>query len=183
MAAGSGETSRGERKVQWRARLMGDIELESRGSPTFMIMTRILAATLVAASLATAMPVAASTDVGPTGTSTTSARSVSVSSIPRGAIGPWKAARKVGRIKTVCARVRSTKYARYTSGKPTFLNLGRAFILSAVVRHGHEAAPTAAHLGRQRVVRLGPAVVPGQRKWVSRQPMKRCSSRTGIQEA
>jgi hypothetical protein len=92
-----------------------------------MILTRLLAPALVSALLVTGAPAAASTDVSPAGTPATTTGTVSTSSIPRGAIGPWKAARKVGRYKTVCGKVKSTKYARYSSGKPTFLDLGRAY--------------------------------------------------------
>ena len=92
-----------------------------------MILTRLFAPALVSALLVTAAPAAASPDVGPTGTSATTARTVSVSAIPRGAIGPWKAARQVGRYRTVCGKAVSTKYARSWSGQPTFLDLGRAY--------------------------------------------------------
>ena len=90
-----------------------------------------LSATVIAfataALLATAVPAAASTDTGPTPASVANGQPVSVSSIPRGAIGPWKAARRVGRTKTVCGRVASAKYARGSRGRPTFLSLGRAY--------------------------------------------------------
>ena len=44
-----------------------------------------------------------------------------------GAVSWSGANRFVGRTATVKGRVVSTKYARYSSGSPTFLDLGRAY--------------------------------------------------------
>ena len=89
-----------------------------------MIRTRLLAPALASALLLTAAPAAAAPAASePAATP----RTVSTSALPAGAIGPWKAAKRVGRYKTVCGKVKSTKYARSSSGQPTFLNLGRAY--------------------------------------------------------
>ncbi len=81
----------------------------------------------IAALLTMTVPAVASTDGGPTPASVTSEQTVSLSYSPAVALTPRQAARKVGRTKTVCGKVASTKYARYSSGGPTFLNLGRAY--------------------------------------------------------
>jgi hypothetical protein len=82
---------------------------------------------VVAMVLATALPaVASATDLSATG-GPTSDPAVTLSAVPAGAITPRQAARNVGRTKTVCGKVASAKYARYSSGGPTFLNLGTPY--------------------------------------------------------
>jgi hypothetical protein len=83
---------------------------------------------VMAMVLATALPtVASATDIQPSRVLADSERSMSFSAIPAGAITPRQAANHVGRTKTVCGKVASATYARYSNGRPTFLNLGTPY--------------------------------------------------------
>ena len=61
----------------------------------------------------------------PTAATARSGQPVASSALPAGAITPRQAANRIGQTKTVCGYVASTKYARSTNGRPTFLDLGR----------------------------------------------------------
>lgn len=121
-----------------------------------MNLSRLVAPAIISALFVTAAPVSASTDAS----TATDARTISASAIPSGAIGPFRAATKVGRYKTVCGKVKSTKYARYSSGSPTFLNLGRAYprnpftiVIWSEDRSRYHRAPESMFRGRTVCVR------------------------------
>jgi hypothetical protein len=82
----------------------------------------------MAALLAPALPSAAVATEGHRSLAPASSQqSATPAAIPAGAITPRQAKRHIGRVKTVCGRVASTKYARYSNGRPTFLNLGKPY--------------------------------------------------------
>ena len=88
----------------------------------------VLVALVMTALLVTALPAAASMPDGSASAATASSgQAISPSSIPAGAITPRQAANNIGRTKTVCGYVASTKYARSSNGRPTFLDLGRPY--------------------------------------------------------
>jgi hypothetical protein len=124
------------------------------GSGTLVMML------VVAMVLAAALPaVASASDLSPTGVPA-SDRSITTSAVPAGAITPRQAARNVGRTKTVCGKVASAKYARYSSGGPTFLTLGTPYpreIFTIVIwreyRSLYPRAPEKMFMGRTVCVR------------------------------
>ena len=88
----------------------------------------VLVALVMAALVATAVPTAASMpDGSPMAATASSRQPVATSALPAGAITARQVANHVGRTKTVCGYVASTKYARSSNGRPTFLNLGRPY--------------------------------------------------------
>jgi hypothetical protein len=90
--------------------------------------TRALAwALAMAALLAPALPSTAAASETYRPVAFTSTQSVAPAAIPAGAITPRQAKRHIGRVKTVCGRVASTKYAKDSNGRPTFLNLGKPY--------------------------------------------------------